>query len=246
MSSPNRAPLLSRVIALEVRARAVLRQPALRAELLDDHRERLAELAVVLDVKLLVRELVKQQARDVLLATVDHRAQHGIVEITERRVGGGAAAVRVEAFSSETIREAVRGRFVEVTAVRDAAGEWKTPELWVDRKLLRRHDVPDDERPVECYVARIAVIAREIELVDGELTHRSDSNQRALQRGSGCRIRDNLVDRLSFTQQLELAIDRLPVIRSSAASARRRERAYRNRFDEPIHGDDLSMRNATV
>src|SRR6185503_3124264 len=70
------AALAPRAISLEIRERSVLGQPALRAELLDDHCKRLAEFAIALDVQTLVDELVKQQAHDVLIAAGDHRAQH--------------------------------------------------------------------------------------------------------------------------------------------------------------------------
>ena len=221
--------------SLEVGRRAILREPELHAVLLDNHRERLAELAVVLHVELLVRELVEQRARDVLLAAVDHRAQDGIGEIAERRISARAAAVGVEAALGELGREALRGRAVEVAAIRDAARERKAPALGFDGELLRRDHVPDDVRAVERDVRRVAVVVGQPELVDGEPADRRDARERRLQRGVGARVANDLLDRLALAQQLDLAADRLQIIGRCAAGRRGGDCAEPERAHEPRH-----------
>src|SRR6185436_20848616 len=95
-------------------------------------------------------------------------------------------------------RETIRTRFVKVSAIGNAADERETPALRLDGEFLRGHDVPDDVRTIERDVGRIAVVARQIELVDGEAAHRLDARQRALQRRIGGWVRDDLVDRLAL------------------------------------------------
>src|SRR6185503_18615313 len=148
------APRTPLAVAFDVGRRAVLREPELHAVLFDDHRERLAELTVVLDVELLVSELVEQRGRDVLLAAVHHRAQHGIVEIPERRIRTRAAGVRIETSRGELAGEVLGGGPVEVAAVCDATRERKAPALRVHGEFLSRDHVPNNVRAIERDVRR--------------------------------------------------------------------------------------------
>ena len=136
-------------------------EPALRSVLLDRRSERLAELAVVFYVELLVRQLVKQQARDILLAAADHRAQHRVGEVPERRVRARAAAVGVVTLVDELLLKFFGVCAIEKPAVRDAARERETPTLGLDRKLLRGDDIPNDVRPLEVDVASCSCRYRE-------------------------------------------------------------------------------------
>src|SRR5215831_7565055 len=103
----------SALIPGERRLGAARGKPTFRAVLLDRGRERLAELAVVLHVELLVRELVEQRACDVQLAAAEHRAQHRIGEVAERRIRARAAARGVVALADELLLEALSVGTVE-------------------------------------------------------------------------------------------------------------------------------------
>jgi hypothetical protein len=75
--------------------------PALQALFLDRDRERLVERRVVLHVDHLVRELVKDEPREIGLAVADEARQHRIVEITERGISRHTADVDVVAIARE-------------------------------------------------------------------------------------------------------------------------------------------------
>src|SRR6478752_6485613 len=117
------------LVRRERRVIAARNEPTFRAVLLDRGRECFAEFAVVLHVELLMRELVEQRARDVQLAAAEHRAEHGVGKIAERRVRARAAARGVVALADELLLEALGIGTVEEAAVRNAARHRKAPAL---------------------------------------------------------------------------------------------------------------------
>src|SRR5690606_27414633 len=114
-------------IGLDRRRAAFALEPPLGAVLLDHRRERLVECAVVLYIELLVRELVEQQARDVARAAADHRAQHRIGEVAERRVRARAADVGIEPLALERLAKALGLVALEEAAIGDATREREAP-----------------------------------------------------------------------------------------------------------------------
>ena len=139
-------------------------EPARHSRFLDRDGERLVERRIVLHIDDLVRELVKDESCQVDFPVPDERRQHGVVEVSERRVRGNAGQVHVVAGRSETRRFGARVGLGEIAAIADAARDGKAPLARSERKLRRGEDVPYRVRPSEIGVARVAPVVGEAEL----------------------------------------------------------------------------------
>jgi hypothetical protein len=183
-------------------------EPALEAFGLDHGCESLIEVAVPRRIDLLVRKLVEDESREVRVPVAEHRVQHRVAQVPERRVGNGRADENVKALVPQLARLARRARLVEVAAVAHAARDRKAPVLRLDRKLGRREKIPGDVAPAEVGVSAVTAVVRKTEIAHSEIARPRDELEPAAQRRIRARACDHLLDRLALSIHLHLPLAR--------------------------------------
>ena len=86
----------AQLVPLERLGVGFAREPQARAVFLDGTSECFTELAVVFDIETLMRKLVNQNCSDFLALRIEHRVEHRVGEISERRVCARAARPGIE------------------------------------------------------------------------------------------------------------------------------------------------------
>src|SRR5258708_16467034 len=86
-----------------------------------------------------MRQLVENNRCQLDIVPTDHRAQNGIVKMSERGIGGDAADHDVEALSVQPGGEFARFGFDEIAPVADASDDGKTPFFRLDGKMVFSH-----------------------------------------------------------------------------------------------------------
>src|SRR5690606_36451383 len=211
--------LTLRAPCIEQRQSFALDQPALETFFFHHGRERLVEARVARRVRNLMRELVEERAYELRIAPLEHRAQHWILEMPERRIGGHAVDRRILAAPAQPPRVALCAALGEVAAINDAAGVRKAPAQRLDRELLGREHIPYDVRTLQVDVAAIAAVIRQPELARGEIARFGDVLQPRAQRRRRGRIHHQLRDRLTLRRNLHLTARRLQQITTRETQA---------------------------
>ena len=169
---------------LRIQGGVVLRRkPAPQAFAFDFDSKRFVEYRVTLGVGNLMRELVKNESRNLDLRIAHHRRRHRIVEISQRRVCRHTADIDVLARSSDAGGFGAGVGFGEIAAIVHASYDWKTPLARRQRKLGRRKDVPQNKATIQIRVAAIAGVVGQRKFATGVVANRHDALELALQRG---------------------------------------------------------------
>ena len=206
-----------------VRAAGLRRLPAREPRFLDGDGERLVERRIVLHVDDLVRELVEDEPGDLRVPVADEGRQHGVVEISECRIGRHSADVDIVALGREARRLGARVGFGEIAPIGDAPGDRKAPLPRRQRQLRRREHVPHHvrrarRRRIACSCglsgsassrlanARISLHARELRL------------ERGIRR-----VPSDLGDRTRAREKIDLPREALPVELDRRAAGERQQ-----------------------
>lgn len=163
-----------------------------------------------------MRELVKDQRREGRGARIEHGAEQRIAQDAERRVGAHAAHHDIMAAAGLARGERPRRRFLEVTAIGDAAGDRKTPAPQLQRQRGRHDHVPDHVGPAHINIVAITAVVRQCKLGAGEVDRGCGAGDARAQRRGGTCVPEQRLDRLALAQQSGLAAGGLQQIGRAA------------------------------
>ncbi len=109
-SAPSCCRLRSGTNFSSVAGRALVRNQRRSPSVSTTRREGLVEVAVAGRVHGLVREFVEDEGRELRVAVAEHRVQHRVAQVAERRIGDRGPDVDVVAARAELVRLAGRAR----------------------------------------------------------------------------------------------------------------------------------------
>ncbi len=156
-----------------------------------------------------MRELVKDRPEQARFAPAEHRVEHGVRQVPERRVGRHAADADVVALRGELAGACMGVLGVEETEIGHAAGDRETPAVRLDRELGGRHDAPDRKRAAEIGIAPETAAIRQAELLDRKFARFGDQLEALARRRPGRRVRRDFGDRLAAREHVDLPARRL-------------------------------------
>ena len=190
---------------------ALLRRlPAGKPSLLDGNGERFVERRIVLHVNDLVRELVKDEARELGVAVADESRQDRIVEPAERRIRRHAGHVNVVPFGHQAGRLGAGIGFGEIAPILNTSGNRKAPLPRRQRQRRCCKHIPDDIGTPDVGITRVAAIFGQREIVRREGPHRLNLSKLSLEQAIR-HIAHDFGDWTRTRKQLVLAGNTLPV-----------------------------------
>ncbi len=223
------AALLTFAILGTHRIAAMLLQPQPRADAFHRGGEGLVEHGVVGDIELLVRQFVKDQARQFAFGAVDEGVEQRVaadpVAPAQRRIGRHAVDADVVALGTQSGSEGIGLSTVEVAAVADAAGDRVAPGLQVQRQRRCRHHVPHRGRSLQIGIGAVAGVVGQLQHLHGKVAHLPGQVQPLLQRGLRVALGQPVVHRFGARHQVEVAANRLAVVVQVATAAAQAQRA---------------------
>src|SRR5207237_2743305 len=131
----------------------------------------------------------------------------------------------------------------EEAAIGDAAGEWKTFGLRLDRKLRRREDVPDGVAPPYIGIGRVAGVIGQVQILGSELADTLRRLEVRLEIRGRRRVGEPGVDRARGGEQLKVPADRLRVVRERFAT---RDEGGDEESHERLHAKRPVRRNRST
>jgi len=185
-----------------------------------------------------VRELVENRPDEPRLAPPEHCVEERIGQAPERRVGCNPAHGHVVALPRQTPRLRLCTGLVEVAAIRDAAGDRKTPAPRLDREFGRGHDIPERVVAAEVGVLAEAAAVRQVEARHGKLAGFLRELQPGADRIRRRRVCDHLRDRLAASHDVCLAGRGLQQVTAGKrrAGTEQRQRTQTSRKPGRRHG----------
>ena len=135
---------------------------------LDDRGIGLVEGSVAWRIERGVRDLVKQQSRELGVGAAEEGIQHRVAQPTEGRVRGGTGDRDLEPVLAHAVREALGTGAAKVAPVGDAAGDRKAPGPRMNAQLGRRDDIPDDDVSLQVEILAVALPHLQPELLLGK------------------------------------------------------------------------------
>ncbi len=179
-----------------------------------------------------MRELVKDQPRELAIGVVDEGVQQRVGErVTgqhpERRIRRHAVDADLEPERLQALGEGGRFGLVVVAAVADAADDREAPSLQRQAQFGCGDHVPERRTALQVGVAAVARVVGLAQRADGEIADPLTEFEPRFQGRARGRVGEPFGHRLRRAHDREVAADRLRVVAERAAARAQADRAGR-------------------